>query len=111
LQKKYPEEYSLLKKNNLLNKPVIPSYWQGLQLSEAERKNYSNIYWSEYLRNLDSMGLTTQEEMDERKKSITNITESTTHPTPDKTTTLQEMAADAASSARDIANESIRIKR
>ena len=111
LQKKYPAEYSILKKNDLLNKPVIPSYWQGVQLSEEDRKTYSNVYWSEYLRNLNSMGLTTQEEMDEAKKSITNIIESTTRPVPEKTTTLQEMAADAASSARDIANESIRSKK
>ncbi|MBK5202184.1 MAG: hypothetical protein JJE45_00480 [Prolixibacteraceae bacterium] len=108
LQKKYPSEYSILKKNDLLNKPIIPAYWQGRQLSEQERKTYSNIYWSEYVRNLNQMGLTTQEEMDDAKRRITNIIESTTRPTPEKTTTLQEMAADAASTARDIANGSIR---
>ena len=62
------------------------------------------------MRNLDLMGLTTQEEMDEAKAMITNITESTTRPSPDERTSLQEMASDAASIARDIANESFRNK-
>ena len=110
LQKKHPEEYALLRNNNLLKKPEIPAYWQGTPVTEAERKNYANIYWSEYMRNLDLMGLTTQEEMDEAKEMITNITESTTRPSPDERTSLQEMAADAASIARDIANEEFRNK-
>jgi hypothetical protein len=111
LQKRYPQEYTLLKKNDMLKKPEVPSYWEGKQLTEDERKNYVNIYWSEYMRNLDSMGLTTQEEMDEAKKTITDMVESTTHPTPDKRTTLQEMATDAASSARDVANSEFRTKK
>jgi len=110
LQKNYPEEYTLLRNNNLLKKPTIPAYWQGTPVTEAERKNYANIYWSEYMRNLDLMGLTTQEEMDEAKEMITKITESTTRPSPDERTSLQEMASDAASIARDIANSEFRNK-
>jgi len=51
-QKNHKDEYLILKKNDMLKKPDIPKFYQGVALTEEEKKNYSNVYWSEYIREL-----------------------------------------------------------
>jgi hypothetical protein len=110
LQKKYPKVYFLLKKNNMLKKPDIPSFYNKEALTDEERKNYSNLYWSEYIRILDSRNILTQEEMDEMKARISRRERADTESGVKEITKLEDMATDAASRARQLAERSFRNK-
>jgi hypothetical protein len=108
LQKNYPEEYSLLKKNNLIKRPEIPKYWQGKALTDEEKKAYSNIYWSEYIRILDSRDLLNQEGMDEMGGRISRREKVDTPSGIKEVSRLQDMANDAALRARMLADREFR---
>ncbi len=110
LQKKYPKEYSLLKKNDMLKSPEIPKFYRGKALTEDEKKTYSNIYWSEYIRILDSKDLLTQEDIDVKKARIARREKADTEEGTKEITKLQDIAADAASKARKLAEKHFRTK-
>jgi hypothetical protein len=108
LQAKYKDEYTLLKSNNLLKKPIVPSYFNGRELTDEERKDYTSTYWSEYLRQLDMMvGLTPEEFADESKYTVKEE-QSVTSPVPDKTSLLEMKASSAREIAKSIADFKLR---
>lgn len=110
IQKKYPAEYDLLRENKILKKPSIPAFWEGTQLSDDDKKAYSNTYWSEYLRNLDeNIGLT-KEEIQARKEEVIREEKSTSHAEPDKITSLSSQASKAAERAKKEADSQLRDK-
>ena len=100
LQKKYKGEYNLLKSNGLLRRPTVPLYKNGKALTEAQRKRFLNVYWSEYVRYLDNMIGLTEEEFREKKDVVVKSTPSKTKPTPDKYTMLDAYRESAAMVAR-----------
>lgn len=107
-QEKYKDEYLLLKSNGLLKRPEIPSYINGLALTEEQRKKYASDYWSEYIRQLDSLIGLTQEEFDEEKGMIVGREPSTTTPGPKEKSLLDAKASSAAAYARGIADMYLR---
>lgn len=110
LQKKYKEEYTLLKSNGLLKRPEVPTYFEGKVLSEEERKDYTSTYWSEYVKQLDLMIGLTPEEFDEEKKLIVSREQSDTSPKQKETSLLEAKANSAAEMARNIAKMQLRSK-
>jgi len=108
LQKKHREIYTLLRKNDILKKPTIPKYYRGKALTDTEKKAYSNIYWSEYIRILDMGKLLEPETIDKFKARIVNEVEADTPSGRRNTTQLQEMVNDAAAQAREIADQEFR---
>lgn len=109
LQKKYKDEYGLLKSNKLLKRPSVPSYLNGVQLTEEQRKDYLNTYWSEYIRQLDMMVGLTAEEFEDEKKLIIMEEPSETTPMPKKTSLLDAKASSAAETAKAIAEMQLRM--
>jgi hypothetical protein len=87
----------------MLKKPDIPKYFQGSALTEEEKKNFSNVYWSEYLKQLDVLNILTQEEMDEKKAYLGRRENADTETGFKDISTLEEMATYAASQAKNFA--------
>jgi hypothetical protein len=108
-QKKYKEEYNLLKKNGLIKKPdEIPTAYKGIKLNEEQRREYIATYWSEYVRYLDAkMGLT-QENIDKYKSKITKTKKVKTKLEPEITTALDEKVSRAREEARDKAEKRLK---
>jgi hypothetical protein len=112
IQKKYKNEYMLLKKNNLLKKPDVPSYssYDEHKLTDEEKKAYTSTYWSEYIRNLDTYIGLTQEEFDEYKETIVGSKASTKRPTEDEYSLLQKLSSKASEEAKKIADIELSLK-
>jgi hypothetical protein len=110
LQKKYKEEYLLLKDNGLLRKPEVPNYYQGEPLTDVEKKEYTSTYWSEYVRNIDAFIGLTQEEFDEYKETVIGMKDSTKKPTTDEYSLLQKLATKSAERAKKMADIELSIK-
>ena len=109
MQKKYKDEYVLLKSNKMLKRPSVPSYLNGVQLTEEQRKDYLNTYWSEYIRQLDMMVGLTAEEFEDEKKLIIMEEPSETTPTTKKTSLLDAKASSASETAKAIAEMQLRM--
>jgi hypothetical protein len=110
LQKKHPSEYSILRKNDMLKSPEIPKFYRGKALTDEEKKTYSNIYWSEYIRILDIKDLLTQEEIDVMKERIARREVADTEEGMKEITRLQDLTANASSRAKMLAERSFRNK-
>jgi hypothetical protein len=109
-QKKYPAEFNLLKSNNLIKAPIIPKYYMGEQVTEDEKKEYTNIYWREYLQNLDSFVGLTPEQFDEAKKQNIEQGMSVTSEGPKETNMLKLQASESARIASEMAKSLFRDK-
>jgi hypothetical protein len=103
LQKNYPKEFNLLKSNDLIKTPVIPKYYMGEEVTDAEKKEYANIYWREYLQNLDSFVGLTPEEFDEAKKVTMEKPPTITSEGNKEQSLLQIQASEAARLASETA--------
>jgi hypothetical protein len=81
LQKKYPDKYELLKKNDLLIRPEVPKYYitggDNIKLNPEQQQEYMRVYWTEYIQELDYMNCLTQEEIDADKQITGETTAST----------------------------------
>jgi hypothetical protein len=112
LQKKNPVEYNLLKKNGLLvrKNPQIPEYYQKIKVTDEEKKKYANLYWQQYLMELDNRIGLTQEEFDAAKGQITDRkrAKNKTESGIEEITGLQEKATEAASRANKYAERNFR---
>jgi len=109
LQKNHKDEYFLLKKNNILKKPIIPKVYQGRYLTEREKKDYANIYWSEYIRGLDALDILNQEGLDKMKEIVRKENDSNAIEGYKESTWLESIAAQQAAMARNMANAQFRM--
>ncbi len=109
-QKNHKEEYLLLKKNNMLKTPEMPKYYRGVALTDEEKKKYSNIYWSEYIRQLDLKVGLTQEEFDEYKTRLSHREKADTPEGIKEVSKLEDIATMAASQARSLADRQFQYK-
>jgi hypothetical protein len=108
-QKKYKEEYNLLRKNGLIKKPQdIPTAYKGTKLTEKQRKEYIATYWSEYVRYLDAKVGLTQEDIDKYKNKITATKKVKTKLEPEITTALDEKVSKARAEAKDKAEKKLK---
>ena len=111
LEKNHRDVYVLLKRNGMVKKPDIPKYYRGTPLTDEEKKNYSNIYWSEFIRFLDLRAVLDQEGIDQYKERVTGRIEADT-PTGNRTVTkLDNIVNDAATRAREKADREFRQNR
>jgi len=100
IQRKYPKEYKLIKENDLIIRPnEIPSHYHGEKLTDAQKRDYTKAYWTEYLRQLDILIGLTQEEMDEQKGIIVSRKTYKTEAEPIETTSLRKLALQAKKQA------------
>jgi hypothetical protein len=104
LQKKYKEEYVLIKNNGLLRKPDIPVYYNKQTLTEEQKKKYANIYWSEYIKNLDKYIGLTEEEIKAEKEVVADKVRATKTAPAKEITALQKKASKSASEAKEYAD-------
>ena len=96
LQKQYPYEYKLLKKNDLLKTPRdVPRYLNGEKLTDDQRKKYVNTYWQEYIQFLDYQVGLTEEEFQKMKESIVDKQMSSNKPVPEDISMLQKISENA----------------
>jgi hypothetical protein len=107
-QKTYPEEYTLLKKNGLMDRPEIPKYYKGTKLTDDEKQEYMRIYWSEYIQQLDKYVGLTQEEIDAAKERITGRRPTDQSSEMKETTRLDRMSSVARTSAKERADRRLR---
>jgi len=108
-QKKYKEEYTLLKENGLLRKPDIPIYIGETKVTEEQKKDYLATYWTEYIRQLDmTIGLT-EEEIEEQGGRIVGRRKTNRKPTPETISALQRKASTTAQRASKIAERELKM--
>jgi len=112
VMKNYWKEYKLLKENNMLRRPEMPRYFPGTEkkVTTEQQKQYSEDYWSWYLRYLDMRIGLTQEEFDDAGKIITGVSVSTREPGLIKETYLQKRASEASAFAKKMADARLGIK-
>jgi hypothetical protein len=108
LQKNHSNVYTVLKKNDMVKKPDIPKFYKGVALTEAEKKAYSNTYWTEYIRQLDNRSALEQSTIDELKARVVGRERADTPTGIRETSKLQSIANEAAARARNIADKELR---
>jgi hypothetical protein len=112
-QKKYPEEYMLLKNNQVLKAPKVPDYYLQKPLTAEDKERYANIYWTNYLNMLKGFvpGGLTKEAFEKAKKQTWQRGMTLTDEEPKETNLLKEMARQAEEQATNIASATFRNKK
>jgi len=111
LQKQYPYEYKLLKKNNLLKTPRdVPKYINGTKLTDEQRKLYVSTYWKEYIQFFDDQVGLTEEEFEKARAFIVGKEQTTKSPNLEDITSLQKMSEIAYTYAVGRATQDLMIR-